>query len=335
MAPNARTILITGSTSGIGKGVLESSRGCMLKGTANTETAIRIAREQHTVVIASRTKTKVEETVNSIKKETNNPSVFGIVLDLSSLHCVKESVEVMTKSVWWTGLDVVVLNAAWIGAPSSTLVLTEDGIEMTYACNQMGHFYLTKLLLPQLLEKAEKSGVPSRIIALGSGAHDPSTKIGAYEPLFDPLDWISPNTYHFSEAYANSKLSNVLFGLHLSKLHPEKVLRVSVFDPGFISETGLFKDMMPGYLLPVFSVAMKIRMAALGYWYGSVKQVSDLATSCGFLKELAVGDVNEGVQGGYYVIDKLWEASEQARDLENQKGLWDVLERVLVEKGFS
>lgn len=58
---------------------------------------------------------------------------------------------------------MLILNAGVFGLPHS---LTEDGFEMTFQVNHLGHFYLVKLLTPILIESA-----PSRVVVLSSESH--------------------------------------------------------------------------------------------------------------------------------------------------------------------
>lgn len=58
---------------------------------------------------------------------------------------------------------MLILNAGVFGLPHS---LTEDGFEMTFQVNHLGHFYLVKLLTPILIESA-----PCRVVVLSSESH--------------------------------------------------------------------------------------------------------------------------------------------------------------------
>ncbi|ROT63047.1 putative retinol dehydrogenase 13-like isoform X3 [Penaeus vannamei] len=80
---------------------------------------------------------------------------------------------------------------------------TEEGIELQLGTNHMGHFLLTNLLLDKL-----KASAPSRIINVSSVAH----MRGSIK--FDDLN--SEKNYDEGDAYAQSKLANILFTRELA-----------------------------------------------------------------------------------------------------------------------
>lgn len=116
---------------------------------------------------------------------------------------------------------------------------TEDGFEMTFGTNHLGHFLLTMLLLDDL----KKSGPDSRVVVVSSGLHNPSRrsqkKRKAAHIDFENLQLLAPGTFDSMLAYKNSKLANVLFSYELDRqLHGSGVTCNSVC-PGFIPETRL------------------------------------------------------------------------------------------------
>ena len=83
------------------------------------------------------------------------------MLDLASLRSVKSFAEAFLAR--GLPLHILVCNAAVI---EWDFALTEDGLERVFATNHLGHFYLVKLLLDQLL-----SSRPSRIVVVSSESH--------------------------------------------------------------------------------------------------------------------------------------------------------------------
>ena len=117
-------------------------------------------------------------------------------LDLSSLSSVKNFASQFGKK--FDKLDQLINNAGVMAYPQR--VLSPDGIEMQFATNHLGHFYLTNLLI-EYLKKVECS----RIINLSSMGHA-MTKKG--DRIYD--DVIYEKNYMDWIAYGHSKLANVL-----------------------------------------------------------------------------------------------------------------------------
>ncbi len=200
-----KTILITGSTDGIGK-----------------ETASQLAERGYRVLIHGRNPEKVEHTVSEVKKQSGNNNISGYVAGLSSLLEVKEmSLAVLDKE---NKLDVLLNNA---GVIMKSYQLSVEGFEMTFSINHLSHFYLTGLLLPLLL-KNEKS----KIINLSSMVHSRSID---FDKLLDPHFFESVN------AYSLSKLCNVLFTYKLSDILKDSGITVNCMHPGVIN-TKMLKE---------------------------------------------------------------------------------------------
>lgn len=117
---------------------------------------------------------------------------------------------------------------------------TEDGFEMTFGTNHLGHFLLTMLLLDDL----KKSGPDSRVVVVASELHNPSGR-NRKKPAhidFENLQLLVPGTFDSMVAYKNSKLANVLFSYELDRqLHGSGVTCNAVC-PGFVPETQLIRN---------------------------------------------------------------------------------------------
>jgi NAD(P)-dependent dehydrogenase (short-subunit alcohol dehydrogenase family) len=118
-------------------------------------------------------------------------------LDLASQKSVQEFAD------RWDGpLDLLVNNAGLMRVPTHRT--TEDGFELQFGTNHLGHFALTGRLLPHLL--AAKS---PRVVTVASLAHNGGTRA--------VVDANPPEGYDPEGAYGNSKLANVLFALELQR----------------------------------------------------------------------------------------------------------------------
>ncbi|MEL7435949.1 MAG: SDR family NAD(P)-dependent oxidoreductase [Chloroflexota bacterium] len=131
-----KVVMVTGATNGIGE-----------------ITALELARQGATVVVVSRTLSKLEDTVARIKSETGNQNISYIQADLSSMAEVRNAAEQFLAQ--FERLDVLVNNAGAYFAERKT---TADGYEMTLALNHLNYFLLTDLLLDTIKQTAETQG---------------------------------------------------------------------------------------------------------------------------------------------------------------------------------
>ncbi|KAL0347291.1 UNVERIFIED_CONTAM: Short-chain dehydrogenase B, chloroplastic [Sesamum calycinum] len=166
------TAMITGGSSGIGM-----------------ETARVLALRNARVVIAARNIEAANEAKRLILKGNKNARVDVLRLDLASLRSRN--------------------NAGIMFCPYQ---LSEDGIEIQFATNHLGHFYLTNLLLDKMKETANSTGMEGRIVNLSSIAHVHTYKGGIR------LAKISDKSrYNKKRAYGQSKLANILHANELSR----------------------------------------------------------------------------------------------------------------------
>jgi NAD(P)-dependent dehydrogenase (short-subunit alcohol dehydrogenase family) len=212
-----KTVLVTGSTDGIGK-----------------QTALELARMGAHVLIHGRDAGRVLETVNEIADETG-ASVEGFTGDFASLDQVRRLAGEVAGEV--SRLDVLINNA---GSFFAERALTGDGFEMSWQVNHLSPYLLTMLLLDLL-----KQSAPARVVTVASSAH-------AHAKLdYDNLQ--GEKEYKGIRAYNLSKLGNVMATLYLSQkfagsgvtfnyLHPgvveTKLLQASFKIPGIDRETG-------------------------------------------------------------------------------------------------
>lgn len=195
-----KTILITGGTDGIGRA-----------------TALALARQGMKVVIAGRDVAKGTAVSLRLKKQSGNPNVWYIPLNLASFTSIHAAAEQFTAQ--FDQLDVLINNA---GVFSSKLRLTEEGFEWHFGINYLGHFLLTHLLRSQLLNAPAPRVVNVSSIAYGHGKID-----------FEHLRGESgPAGFNGLEAYAQSKLAVLLFTRELARR--EKRIITNALHPGVV-----------------------------------------------------------------------------------------------------
>jgi NAD(P)-dependent dehydrogenase (short-subunit alcohol dehydrogenase family) len=175
--------IITGSNSGIG-----------------FQAAKELARAGATVILACRNAQKAEDAKNKILAEISHAKIEVGSLDVADLKSVREFSKKFIASD--RELNLLINNAGVMAYLDRKV--SPDGFEMQFATNHLGHFALTGLLLPALLSTAG-----SRVVSVASLAHRTGTM------YFNDLQF--EKKYKPWMAYAQSKLSNILFALELDR----------------------------------------------------------------------------------------------------------------------
>lgn len=197
--PSVRTVLITGSTDGIGK-----------------QTALELARAGNRVVVHGRTRPKVDAAVTWLRGEVPGAEVEGVSFDLGALASVRRGAAELAEKI--DELTVLINNA---GIFANERIVTDDGLELTFAVNHVGPFLLTHLLTPML----QRSG-SARVINVASIAH-----IRGHLQLDDLSMSQGFSGY---AAYAASKLANVMHALSLAERHDPAKLAAYSLHPGVV-----------------------------------------------------------------------------------------------------
>jgi len=177
-----RVAVITGANSGIG-----------------LETASMLAARGATVVLACRDTEKAARAAGEVLARTGTePAKVRIVrLNLAALDSVRSAAQEIRSS--FDAIDLLINNAAVMRPPYQR---SADGLELTFATNHLGHFALTGLLLDRLL-----AAPGSRIVTVSSVGHKDGTM------RWDDLQF--EHGYQADDAYAQSKLANLLFTYEL------------------------------------------------------------------------------------------------------------------------
>jgi NAD(P)-dependent dehydrogenase (short-subunit alcohol dehydrogenase family) len=197
-----KVVLVTGGNSGIGKA-----------------TALELARQGASLILACRnrgTARLVEEEIRS----SGNDSVRSVELDLSDVRSVERCARVVTTST--DRLDVLINNS---GAAFRSRTLTPQGFEQTFAVNYLGHYTLTRLLLPHLLLEPHP-----RVVSVCSSGHKLTRGIRWDDPTF-------AGRFSTMAAYAKAKLAEVLFTRELAKRYGGAGLVAQAVHPGFVGSS--------------------------------------------------------------------------------------------------
>jgi NAD(P)-dependent dehydrogenase (short-subunit alcohol dehydrogenase family) len=171
-----KTILITGATDGLGKGI-----------------ALDLARRRATVLVHGRDPARADATASDVLA-AGATAVRVYLADLSSL----DEVRALAKSVLEgePRIDVLVNNAGiGVTVPTRDRATSKDGHELRFAVNYLSHYLLTSELLPLLARSA-----PARIVNVSS--------LGQAPIDFD--DVMLTRSYTGAQAYCQSKLAQIL-----------------------------------------------------------------------------------------------------------------------------
>ena len=196
---SGRTAFITGGYSGLGK-----------------ETARAMAAKGAHVILSGRDQSKLDEAAKEIADETG-AKVDTLAADLASLDSVRKAgAEARDR---FDKIDLLINNAGVMACPYSE---TADGFEMQFGTNHLGHFQLTKELMP-LVEKGERQ----RIVNLSSRGHH-IDRVHLDDPNFDNRD------YDKWQSYGQSKTANILFTVGLEERFGDKGIHSYALHPGGI-----------------------------------------------------------------------------------------------------
>jgi len=178
-----RTAVITGATGGLG-----------------FETALALAGAGATVMLTGRNDDKGRKALARIRAQHPKADIGYETLDLASLASVADFAARFAGNR--ASLDLLINNAGVMALP--TRQTTENGFEMQFGTNYLGHYALTARLLPLL-----RRGHKPRVVNLSSLAH----RSGAID--FNDLQ--ATRSYRSWRAYGQSKLAMLMFALELQR----------------------------------------------------------------------------------------------------------------------
>jgi NAD(P)-dependent dehydrogenase (short-subunit alcohol dehydrogenase family) len=237
---SGRTAVVTGANSGIG-----------------WHTAFELARHGAHVILACRDVERAKQAADRIRSRAATADVEVAELNLASMDSVRAF-----GTGWNDPLDLLVNNAGVMAPPKRAR--TQDGYELQWGTNHLGHFVLTGLLLPALL-----SGTRARVVTVASIAHKTADSgvLGANDD----------EPYQPHVAYANSKLANLLFAIELQRkfaahgfdvtsvaAHPGLAATGLISDPEGAGGTRLSRNLVPA-LAKVFAQPAAVGARAVHY----------------------------------------------------------------------
>ena len=267
-------IVITGANSGVGRSAAEL-----------------LAAAGARVIMVCRDEKRGRAALAAVRERTSGPDVTLEQADLASLASVRD---LTTRLVGRTGwIDVLVNNA---GAYWARWQISQDGFEMTMAVNYLGHFALTTLLVDALI------GGLGRVINISSDGHRAGDlKRAPLERIFRGMP-----RYRGLQAYADSKLANVLFTFELSRR----------YGPGGPTAVALHPGVLATRIWNHNRNALSLLMRACKPFMGR-PSVGGRAVS-----RLAIGTAPEEIDGKYIHVARERPAADQAYDAGLASELW-------------
>jgi NAD(P)-dependent dehydrogenase (short-subunit alcohol dehydrogenase family) len=217
MKMTGKTVLITGSTDGVGRYV-----------------AAKLAAAGAHVLIHGRDEARAKTLADEIRREGHGKATFHHA-DLSSLAGARRLAEMVIAG--HKRLDVFISNAG-IGSMSlgPERRVSADGHELRFAVNYLSGFVLVRLLLPLL-----KTGAPSRIVNVAS--------LGQHPLDFD--DVMLTKGYTGTRAYAQSKLAQIMFTIDLAQELDGSGVTVNALHPATYMNTTMVRE---GGITPISTV---------------------------------------------------------------------------------
>jgi len=269
-----KNIIITGATDGIGLAAAKS-----------------IAKKGYHVSLVGRNPDKGKKALEAIIAHSGNENLDFFECDLSLVANVNDLANRIKQK--HSKIDVLLNNA---GGANKTKQITSEGLEKTFATNQMNYFVLSTELLNILSESND-----GRIVNVASNAH-----IGA-EVDYENIN--SEKSFSAWTSYCVSKLMNIMFTYQLSLMQDR--VSVNVLHPGFV-DTNIAGN--EGNLIK-YIVKFGAKMFA--------RTVDNGADSSIYL---STSDEVKGVSGKYFFKCREIKSSRVSYNEEDWKKVWDLCE---------
>jgi NAD(P)-dependent dehydrogenase (short-subunit alcohol dehydrogenase family) len=274
---DGKTVLVTGASSGIGRA-----------------TAAKLAALGARVVMVSRTQARGVRARDAILRARPDAHLDLLVADLSTTGAIRKLAEEFQRA--YTRLDVLVNNAAIL---TSRRRLTPEGFELQFFVNHLAYFLLTGMLLDVL-----RAGAPSRVVNVASTAHS--------RGVVDFDDLQLAKSYRGYQAYANTKLMNIVFTYELARRLDGRRVTANCLHPGVI-HTNLLRN---------FSPVLQGAWHAVGRFFEQPEDGAETPVYLASSPEVAE------VTGRYFRRCRPHGTSAPSYDRDVQRRLWEESERL-------
>jgi NAD(P)-dependent dehydrogenase (short-subunit alcohol dehydrogenase family) len=282
---HGRIVVITGANSGIG-----------------LETATVLAAHGATVVLAGRDSSRTAAAADRVRGAAAGARAETAELDLTSLDSVRAAAADISSR--FPRLDLLINNAGVMFPPYG---LTKDGFELQFGTNHLGHFALTGLLLPSMLE------VPgSRVVTVSSNGH----RAGRIN--FSDLN--SAHRYNKYTAYGQSKLANLLFTYELQR----RLMTAGAQTIAVAAHPGTARTQLMRHMSGVANASVGARYRALNSWMIQDAEMGALPTLRAATDPGATGGAYFGPDGFLQMTGNpvLVRSNGRSQHGDTQRRLW-------------
>jgi NAD(P)-dependent dehydrogenase (short-subunit alcohol dehydrogenase family) len=285
-----RRAIVTGAASGIG-----------------VETALALASAGAKVTLAVRSLDAGQRVADTIIAATGNFNVRVAYLDLTDLSSVAAFV-----SAWTGPLHLLINNAGIMATPET---YTEQGWELQFATNHLGHFALTTGLYRALV-----AAHGARIVSLSSAGHTRSPVI------FDDIHF-RYRPYDPFLAYGQSKTANVLFAVEASRRWAQDGITANAVMPGAVRTEGVASLKLTAEQIAQATLAS----APETFWKTPAQgaATSVLVATSPLLNDIGGRYFEDSQEAGPHVSGTMSGVAPYALDLEQARRLWEVSQQLL------
>ena len=288
-----RTVIVTGGNTGLGYQAAKN---------------IALSDPGYHVVLACRSVARGEAAAAALRAETGSSRITSMRLDLASLTSVRAFAQAFANSDL-PHLYGIVCNAGISAAGVPGSPVTEEGFEMIFGVNHLGHFLLTNLLLRQLDDHG-------RIVFVTSDLHNPPAFFPA-RARYDSAIAIAAGNAGMSQ-YCVSKLCNLYCTYEMARRLAERTdkrITVNAFNPGAMSDTG--------FSSPSGNVLVRGAVRIIGSIMGAlIGKQSTSAESGATLASLITDAALATVTGAYIDRGTAAESSDLSHNRDNAQELW-------------
>lgn len=229
-----KIVIITGANSGIGKAAV-----------------IKFARKGYTVIMACRNMEKSEKVHREIIELTQNNYLDLMELDISSFKSIKCFCNSFKDK--YNRLDILIHNAARFNHGEMNYPLSPDNIELTFATNTVGPYFMTMMLM-DMLKRSNDARILHACSTNIRHYFDPKRKID-----FDNLQGESKDTgkYNAYKMYGDSKMALLMLTFKMADMYKANGIKVNAIQ---IPATKISKDTMKK-VKPIWRLIAKLQQA--------------------------------------------------------------------------